>query len=78
VKAGDNWRITRKLQKRAKNVNRALIGGRGSGYLLKILSLLEDACVVADAFSREEFENDKTNAENVNRLLLRSWILSCE
>jgi hypothetical protein len=50
----------------------------GSGYLLKILSPLEDASVAADAFSCEEFDSGKTNAENVNRLLLGSWILSCE
>jgi hypothetical protein len=41
-------------------------------------SMLGDASVTANALSRELLENCGTNAENVNRLLLRSWILSLE
>jgi hypothetical protein len=48
------------------------------GILIENIFSAMGASVAAIAFSREDFEKGKTNAENVNRLLLRSWILSFE
>jgi hypothetical protein len=39
---------------------------------------LRGALVGVDAFSCECIKNGKTNAENVNTLLLGNWILSCK
>jgi hypothetical protein len=50
----------------------------GSGFSQKLYSPVGGTYVAADAFSREGFENGKTDAENISRLLLRSLILYCE
>jgi hypothetical protein len=70
--------VAQKLWEKGENFQQTTNRMLGSGYSLKIFSVLEDACVAANAFSGEEFENGMTNAENVNMLLLRSCILSCK
>jgi hypothetical protein len=75
MKAGENWRLTRNLQETAKKWRQIINRKSGSGYSLTIFSQLGSVSVAADAYHAKD---GKTNAENVNRLLLRSWTLSSE